>query len=152
MAKPFVRVENLNRTLYAIRRTDVGIRKNVEKASERIAVKFVADARRRALSTSQQAAATSQSLRTRKGVVPKVAVGGSGRFPSSTQRKRPAKMGDVFWGAEFGAYEHSQFAPPPAGGFAGHWFYATLSAEGTRYVQLWLGAVDAALRDNWRNI
>lgn len=145
--RPTFRVENLNQVLYAIRRTDSRIKKEVERASGRIASRFVQDATRTA-SGSPQAAAAATSLRVRKGIVPKVAVGGSGVFPSSTPRGRVARYADVWWGSEFGSYNHPQF--PPAVPKGGRWFYRTLNVEGRDYVELWIGAVDKAIAREWK--
>lgn len=144
--KPLLRVENLNQVLYALRRTDVEIRKQVERASDVIAVKFVQDARRVSAPYPQSALAA-QSLRVRKGLVPKVAVGGGGRAPSATPRRHLPRYGDLFWGAEFGSPQYPQFPRPSRG----YWFYGALRRYGRVYVQEWLDAVDKALRRGWRN-
>lgn len=144
--KPLLRLTNTNQVLYALRRTDASIKAHVERASDVIAVTFVQDARRTAAPYPQSAMAAT-SARVRKGLVPKVAVGGGGRAPSTTRRRRLPTFGDVFFGNEFGSTQYRQF-PPPA---RGRWFYGTLNRNGRQYVEMWIDAVDKALYRSWRN-
>ena len=142
--QPLFRVNNVNKALSAIRRTQTGIRQEMERASNRIAADFIGQARTKA-QRSRRSATVAQSLRIRKGIVPKVAVGGGATFPSTTPRRRRATFGDVFWGSEFGSAQYRQF-PPPTRYAGGYWFYAALGANGYRYVNWWLGAFDKAAR------
>lgn len=145
MAADGVRVKNRNQVLWAIRRTDQGIRRKVEKASGRIAARWVADARRRV--PDRQSAAAAQSLRTRKGLVPKVAVGGSASVSTSTG---PRRAGDLFGGSEFGSALWPQFTSYPQSHMQ-RWFYAGVKGpRGRAYAQMWIDAVDEAIRAGWR--
>lgn len=140
-----VRVKNRNQVLWAIRRTDTQIRRKVEKASGRIAGRWVLDARRNV--PDAQAAAAAQSLRTRKGLIPKVAVGGSQTVSTSTGAVR---AGDLFGGSEFGSGLYPQFVAFP-GSYLQRWFYAGVRGErGRAYAAMWIDAVDEAIRLGWR--
>lgn len=144
--KPMFRVANTRQVLYALRRTDVEIKRQVERASDVIAVRFVQDARRIAAPYAQSRLAAG-SVRVRKGLVPKVAVGGGGRAPSTTRRSRLPTYSDIFYGNEFGAVSYRQFPPPSPG----RWFYGALRRYGRSYVEEWIEAVDKAVRKGWRN-
>lgn len=146
MAGEGVHIENLHRVLWALRRTDVGIRDEVKRASGVIARAWIADARSNV--PDRQAAAAAQSLRSRKGLTPKVAVGGSQTVMTSTG---PVMAGNLFGGSEFGSALWPQFVAYPTSHIQ-RWFYAGVKGpRGRRYASLWIAAVDRAIRRHWRN-
>lgn len=91
----------LNKFLRDLRNFDPELSKELRRRARDIAEPIAADARSRASTAQQQAVAP--SIRAVSDRLPVIKAGGGRVYPSTTPRSRKAKMGDVYFGADFGS-------------------------------------------------
>lgn len=105
-------VEGLNR---ALRKLPKDATVELRDASQDVAVKVAEDARRRAEMEPGPAQFVAPTIRARRDRVPKIAMGGTSKLPPAgsdwthSREGDRQTVGDVMWGAEFGAIQHEQF-------------------------------------------
>jgi hypothetical protein len=107
-------------------------------ASQEIAGKLVSAATQAAHTPLQQLAA--KGLKAKRDRIPVVTVSGTVR--------KGVKATDIFYGAEFGGQRRPttmQFQPHI--GKRGYFVYPTLRAQGSRYYDMWVDAIDKAFKD-----
>lgn len=124
----------------ALRRLPPSLESAIREASgdiARDAVRAIAGA---ASTRAERKAA--RSVRVRAGRDPRIAAGGGAR----------TEGGPMFFGTEFGGGRNirtRQFRPHR--GTRGYWFYPTIRAQGRRWAERWLDAIDDTTRKHWRN-
>ena len=108
----FTSVEGLNK---ALRRLPKDATARLRDASKDVASKVAADAQRRASAEGGIAALVAPTIRASRDRVPVIRMGGTQKLPTSGgdwERSRDGDrqtIGDVMWGAEFGALAYTQF-------------------------------------------
>lgn len=110
----FKSVAGLNKALRKLPK-DATVR--LRDASQEVADRVAQEARQEAAAQGGIAALVGPTIRSRRDRVPKIAMGSSAKLPDSGSDWSHGRegdrqtVGDVMWGAEFGALEHLQFQP-----------------------------------------
>lgn len=110
----FTSVAGLNK---ALRKLPKDATARLRDASKDIASKIATDAQRRANAEGGIAAIVAPTIRASRDRVPVVRMGGSQKLPESGDGWEHGRdgsrqtIGDIIWGAEFGALAYTQFEP-----------------------------------------
>ena len=138
---PEIHVEGLRRFLRVLSKLPKELSDETRDASQEIAGKLVDAAKNAAHTPLQQLAAS--TLKAKRDRIPVVTARGTAQG-----HHHPVKASDIFYGAEFGGGKRSttrQFLPHQ--GKRGYFLYPTLRAQGSRYYDEWVDAIDKAFKD-----
>lgn len=148
MAKTYTfdEIAGLRKALRAVPRD---AQAELRKASLAIADRVAGLAAGRAITVGGVAKYVAPTIKARRDRVPKVVMGGTKRLPGRTGKGQT--VGDVMWGAEFGARRHRQFRPwRGSGQGAGYFLWPTVRDQSDetieRYGEALLHAVDKSAR------
>lgn len=142
----FDEISGLRKALRAVPREAQG---ELRKASLVIADRVAGKASGRARGVGGVAKYVAPTIKARRDRVPKIVMGSTKRLPG--RRGKGQTVGDVMWGAEFGARVHRQFQPwRGSGQGAGYFLWPTVRDESDetieRYGEALLSAVDKSAR------
>lgn len=144
----FRNVAGLNK---ALRKLPKEYARQLSRASNEIAQKVAEQASSRARSVGGIARHVAPSIRAGSGTAPVIRMGSALRLPTSGNgweraRSGPGQtVGDVIWGAEFGALNHGQFSPwRGSAERSGYFLWPTIRENNEETQDRYLEALSAA--------